>query len=81
MNIILKKIPFNIKQKNINVNLIGDKGYITNEKFKIFNKEVEIITPLRKNNKNKSLNDNEILSLKKDIKLKIILAILKIMID
>ncbi len=38
MNIILKKIPFNIKQKNINVNLISDKRYIINEKFNIFNK-------------------------------------------
>jgi hypothetical protein len=36
VNELIKKIPFNIKQKNVNVNLIGDKGYITNEKFKIF---------------------------------------------
>ena len=49
-NELLKKIPFNIKQNNVNINIIGDKGYITNEKFKIFNKEVKIITPLRKNN-------------------------------
>ena len=48
---IIKKIPFNIKQNNININLIGDKGYIINWKFKIFNKEVKIITSLRKNNK------------------------------
>ena len=77
VNELLKKIPFNIKQKNINVNLIGDKGYITNEKFKIFNNEVKIITPLRKNNKNKSLNDNEISLLKKRHKIENYFSYLK----
>ena len=64
VNKIIKKIPFKINNK-INVNLIGDKGYITKEKFKIFNNEINIITPLKKNNKIKKLNNDEIKLLKK----------------
>jgi hypothetical protein len=60
VNKLINKIPFKI-DKNINVNLIGDKGYISKEKFKLFNKDINIITPLKKNNKNKKkLNNFEI---------------------
>jgi len=40
----------NLSIKNyIDLNLIGDRGYISQEKFKIMGREVNIITPKRKN--------------------------------
>lgn len=47
----------NIKLKlkdYVDVNLIGDKGYITKKKFKIINKDMCIITPKRKNQHTKN---------------------------
>jgi hypothetical protein len=49
----LDSIPFKFK-KYVKVNLIGDKGYISQKKFSIFDKKVKIITPYRKNQKKKN---------------------------
>ena len=49
----LDSIPINIKPY-IAVNLIGDKGYISSNKFKLFERDVRIITPKRKNQKKKN---------------------------
>jgi hypothetical protein len=45
----LNTIPINFK--GYKVNLIGDKGYITQKKFKLGYKKISIITPKRKNQK------------------------------
>ena len=46
----LDTIPFELKEY-ISVKLIGDKGYVTNEEFKIFGKKIKMIYPKRKNQK------------------------------
>jgi hypothetical protein len=38
----------------VDVNLIGDRGYITQEKFTVFNRSVPLIAPKRKNQKTKN---------------------------
>jgi hypothetical protein len=45
----LNTIPIDFKYHK--VNLIGDKGYISQEKFKLGHKKIPIITPKRKNQK------------------------------
>ncbi len=61
----LNEINPNIKIKSINntIDLIGDKGYITNEIFNYKENKVKIITPLKKNTKNKYIfrNDRKLL--------------------
>jgi len=47
------KLKFNNAQK---INLIGDKGYISQEKYKNNNQEVKIITPHRKYKKKVKIN-------------------------
>ena len=58
--ISLKEINPNIKIKSLNqtIDLIGDKGYITSEIFKYKENDVKVITPLKKNNKNKFIFRN-----------------------
>ena len=46
----LDTIPSDIRPYK-NINLIGDKGYISKNKYNIFDKTVKIITPIRKNEK------------------------------
>jgi hypothetical protein len=46
----LNKININVK-KYVKCNIIADRGYISKEKFTIFNNELNIITPKRKNQK------------------------------
>jgi hypothetical protein len=43
---------------NNEINLIGDKGYITSEQIKYNNNNVKMITPLKKNSKNKFIYRN-----------------------
>ena len=50
----LNTIPIDFKYHK--VNLIGDKGYITQEKFKLGHKKIPIITPKRKNQKIQNTN-------------------------
>jgi hypothetical protein len=56
----LKNINPNIKIKSLNgeINLIGDKGYITSNIVKYNNSKVNVITPMKKNNKNKFIYRN-----------------------
>lgn len=56
----LNEINPNIKIKSINkkIDLIGDKGYITSEIFDYKENKVKVITPLKKNNKNKYIYRN-----------------------
>lgn len=49
----LDKIPFKLKDY-VSVKLIGDKGYISKKKFKVFGNKINIITPKRKNQKIKN---------------------------
>ena len=49
----LNTIPFELKEY-VSVKLIGDKGYVTNEEFRVFGKKVKIIYPKRKNQKKKN---------------------------
>ena len=49
----LNNIQIKLK-KYINVNIIGDKGYITKNKFKVFNREIKMTCPKRKNQKTKN---------------------------
>ena len=44
----LNNIDFSIKDY-INLNLIGDRGYISQEKFKIMGRKLNTITPKKKN--------------------------------
>lgn len=53
INNSINNINHNIIINSNNINLIGDKGYITNDKIKYKNKNVNIITPIKKNCKNK----------------------------
>jgi hypothetical protein len=46
-------IPSDIRPYK-NVKLVGDKGYISKNKYNIFDKTVKIITPIRKNEKRKN---------------------------
>ena len=48
----LDKINIEVKDY-VDINIIGDRGYITKEKFTINNRQLPIITPKRKNQKNK----------------------------
>ena len=43
----------------VDVNLIGDKGYITQEKFKVMNKTMSIITPKKRNQRTKNTQKQE----------------------
>lgn len=56
----LKNINPNIKIKSItnSIDLIGDKGYITSEIYNYNENKVNVITPLKKNNKNKFIYRN-----------------------
>lgn len=56
----LNNINPNIKIKSIDgsIDLIGDKGYITKEIFNYKENKVNVITPLKKNNKNKFIYRN-----------------------
>jgi len=54
----LDKINFQVKDY-VSVNLIGDRGYITKEKFTFSNRQLPIITPKRKNQKNKIITPKE----------------------
>lgn len=49
----LNNIPIKLK-KYVKVNLIGDKGYITQKKFRVFNRQVKMTCPKRKNQKTKN---------------------------
>lgn len=49
----LDSIPVKIKKK-YNVKLVGDKGYVTSKKFKVFGKRIKMIHPKRKNQKKKN---------------------------
>lgn len=57
----LNEINPNIKIKSIDnkIDLIADKGYITNEIFNYNENKVKVITPLKKNNKNKYIYRND----------------------
>ena len=46
----LNKITINIRDY-IKCDIIADKGYITQEKFRVFNREIHITTPKKKNQK------------------------------
>jgi len=61
INTSLNEINPNIKIKSTNnkIDLIGDKGYITNEIFDYNINKVKVITPLKKNNKNKYIYRND----------------------
>lgn len=56
----LNNIPIELKQY-VKVNLIGDKGYITKNKFKVFNRKVSMTCPKRKNQKRKNTKSEKIL--------------------
>ena len=45
---------------NNEINLIGDKGYITSEQIKYNNNNVKMITALKKNSKNKYIYELDI---------------------
>ena len=49
----LDNIPFNLK-KYITVKLIGDKGYVSSKNFNVFNRQVKMIYPKKKNQKTKN---------------------------
>ena len=49
----LDTIPFKLKEY-VSVKLIGDKGYVTNEEFKVFGKKIKMIYPKRKNQKKRN---------------------------
>lgn len=49
----LNSIPLKTK-KGIKPNLIGDKGYVSSNKFKVFNKKINMVYPKRKNQKKKN---------------------------
>jgi len=49
----LDAIPFTVKPY-IKINVIGDKGYISSNKFKVMDREVLIIAPKRKNQKKRN---------------------------
>jgi hypothetical protein len=54
----LDKIKIEVKNY-IEVNLTGDRGYITSEKFNVMDRTLKIITPKRKNQKNKIITHKE----------------------
>lgn len=56
----IDEIPFKLK-KYVKVDLIGDRGYITKQKFKVFDRELPIVTPKRKNQKTKNSHNERIL--------------------
>jgi hypothetical protein len=67
----------NIKVKDyVDINLIGDRGYITKEKFTINNKKISIITPKRKNQKNKIITKKEKSLLKERHKIENVFALI-----
>ena len=54
----LKNINPNIKIKSQEINLIGDKGYITSNNITLDNKKINVITPHKKNSKEKFIYRN-----------------------
>ena len=56
----LDSIPVKLA-KNVTVRLIGDKGYVTSQKFTAFNRKVKMIHPKRKNQKTKNTYNEEII--------------------
>jgi len=54
----LKNINPNIKIKSQEINLIGDKGYITSNNITLDNKKINVITPHKKNSKEKFIDRN-----------------------
>ena len=54
----LDNINLNVKDY-IDVNLIGDKAYITKEEFNVFGRKVKIITPRKRNQKIKTTLKNK----------------------
>jgi hypothetical protein len=54
IDLAIKKIN---KNYNFKIILIGDKGYITSKKFYFKRKKIELITPRKKNQKNKIKNN------------------------
>jgi len=56
----LNNIPINLK-KYIKINLIGDKGYITQKKYFVFNRKVKMTCPKRKNQKTKNTKTEKIM--------------------
>ena len=58
----LDKINFPSIKEYVKINLIGDKGYITKNKFNVFNRNINIVAPKKKNQKIRtSLNDKILL--------------------
>ena len=73
----LDKIGIKVKDY-MEINLIGDRGYITSEKFNVMNRQLPIITPKRKNQKNKILSGKNKLLLKERHKIENVFALLNI---
>jgi len=73
----LDKIEIKVKDY-MEINLIGDRGYITSEKFNVMNKTLPIITPKRKNQKKKILSDKDNLLLKERHKIENVFALINI---
>jgi hypothetical protein len=71
----LDKIVINVKDY-MEVNLIGDRGYITSEKFDVMDRKLPIITPKRKNQKKKIITHKEKLLLKERHKIENVFAIM-----
>lgn len=71
----LNKIPIDVKPY-VKINLIGDKGYISNNTFNIMNQTVKIITPKRKNQKTKNTKKDEQL-LKKRYRIENFFSVIK----
>ena len=58
----LDKINLPSIKEYVKINLIGDKGYITKDKFNVFNRNINIVAPKKKNQKIRtSLNDKNLL--------------------
>jgi hypothetical protein len=70
----LNKIDIKVKDY-IDVNLIGDRGYITSEKFNVMDRRLPIITPKRRNQKNKIITDKEKLLLLERYKIENVFAL------
>ncbi len=58
----LDKINLSVVKDYVKINLIGDKGYITKNKFNILNRNINIVTPKKKNQKIRtSISDKKLL--------------------
>ena len=53
--------------KYVNVNIVGDKGYVTKELFLLNNKSVPIISPIKNNQKKKNNKRNKILLSRRNV--------------